>query len=50
MADKKASVKDIKDFFGMTLGDMKKEWTGGHLTEKDKAELSQGIGDGSLTY
>lgn len=48
MAD--ATLKEIKDFFGMTLPEMKKEWTGGKLTDKDKKELAEGIGNGTFTY
>ena len=50
MADTKATIKDVKEYFGMSLPEMKKEWMQGGLTDKDKAELMQGIGDGTLTY
>jgi hypothetical protein len=45
-----ANVKEIKDFFGMTLPEMKKEWINGGLTDADKEQLAKGIGDGSFTY
>lgn len=55
------AVKQIKEFFGMNLTEMKREWIGKDgnwtetdpakiLTDKDKADLSDGIQNGSLTY
>jgi hypothetical protein len=54
-AAKPAGVKEIKEFFGtderpMGLAEMKAEWVKGGLTDQDRAEIAQGIGDGSLTY
>jgi hypothetical protein len=46
----KASVKDVKDYFGMDLTTFKKEWMQGGLSDQDKNDLMQGLGDGSLTY
>jgi hypothetical protein len=43
-----ATVVDVMRFFGMQTATFKKQW--GELTDKDKADLKQGIGDGSLTY
>ena len=43
-----ASIKEVKEFFGMTLPEMKAEWI--PLPEKDKKEIMEGIGNGSLTY
>jgi hypothetical protein len=54
-------VKLIKEFFGMTLLEMKREWIGKDgnwvetdprkiLTDKDRADLAAGLEDGSLTY
>lgn len=34
-----SQVKIVKDFFGMSLTEMKKEWTNGGLTPEDKAEI-----------
>jgi hypothetical protein len=48
MAD--ATVKTVKEFFGMSLGEMKEEWVKGGLTDLDKAEILGGLTDGSLTY
>jgi hypothetical protein len=45
------SIKAVADFFrlpGETLADFSKQWK--QLTETDKAQLRQGIADGSLTY
>lgn len=46
----KATVKDVKEFFGMTLTEMKNEWVKGGLTAEDKEQIMVGIGNGSLTY
>jgi hypothetical protein len=51
-------VKLVKEFFGMSLPEMKSEWIQRDLaeidpkklTDKDKEELASGIGNGSLTY
>lgn len=49
MADEKRTpVKNIREFFGMNLADMKREWMGKEegypqLTEQDKAELTSGL-------
>ena len=41
----------IKEYFGMTLPEARAELTGPDgLTKQDKADLAQGIRDGSLTY
>lgn len=52
----KATVKDIKEFFAMGMAEFKTEWIGTDrpvhlkLTDKDKADIAEGIGNGSLTY
>lgn len=49
-----ATIKDVSDYFKTgdpdrdKLGNFKNEWTA--LTDKDKAEIKQGLGDGTLTY
>lgn len=49
MADvKQAGMKDVREFFGMSLPEMKAEWVS--LPEKDKAEILAGLSNGSLTY
>lgn len=48
MTPETVSIKDIRDFFGMTAKDMIKEWKG--LSEESKAQIRQGLADGSLTY
>lgn len=61
MEPRKATVKEVRDFFHspdrpMALPEMKEEWIGKDarpekkLTEKDKEDIMNGIGDGSLTY
>lgn len=42
------TVVDVMRYFGMQTATFKREW--GNLTDRDKADLKQGIGDGSLTY
>lgn len=46
--DDKPNLRLIKEFFGMTLPEMKREWV--PLPEADKAQIWQGIKDGTLTY
>lgn len=43
-------LKLIREYFGMTLPDMKKEWSNGGLTAVDKAQLIAGIESGTETY
>lgn len=43
-----ATLKEIMAFFGMAPSEMTKEWKS--LTDKDKEQIKNGIGDGSLTY
>lgn len=51
-------IKVVKEFFGMNLAQMKDEWiqkdlpadSPKRLTEMDKAQLIEGIANGSLTY
>lgn len=43
-----ATLKDVRDYFGLDGKQMVAEWR--KLSEKDKADLRQGIGDGTLTY
>lgn len=45
-----ATLKEVREFFGMSLQDFRKEWTQGGLTADDKAAIRAGIGDGTLTY
>lgn len=45
------SIKDVMEYFGKGDGGLKgfqAEWKA--LTDKDKEQLKQGIGDGTLTY
>lgn len=41
-------LKTVREFFGMSMQEMKAEWV--PLSDKDKAELTQGLTDGTLTY
>lgn len=38
----------IREFFEMEMAEFKREWTA--LTPEDKAQLKQGMEDGTLTY
>lgn len=43
-----AATKLVKEFFGMTLAEMKAEWI--PLPQKDKEDITKGLRDGTLTY
>ena len=45
-----ATLKDVREFFGMTVGQFRDEWTKQGLTEQDKREIREGIGNGTMTY
>lgn len=45
-----ATLKQVREFFGMDLKTFREEWTQGGLTDADKAAIRQGIGDGTLNY
>ncbi len=45
-----ATLKDVREFFGMTVGQFRDEWTKQGLTETDKAQIRQGLADGTMTY
>lgn len=43
-------LKLVRDYFGMTLQEMKKEWSNGGLTAEEKQDIVHGIMDGTETY
>ena len=43
-----ATTKDVKNFFGMSLQEMKDEWL--TLPQKDREDILKGLGDGTLNY
>ena len=45
-----ATLKDVREFFGMTVGQFRDEWTKQRLTDQDKQEIREGIGNGTMTY
>lgn len=48
-ASRPATVKEVKDFFGeKSISKFTTEWKA--LTEQDRADLKNGIGNGTLTY
>ncbi|MFD4574270.1 hypothetical protein ACFWNK_19910 [Streptomyces sp. NPDC058417] len=50
MSDVKAPspLKLVREFFGLNLAEMKKEWT--TLPQADKDSIISGLRDGTLTY
>jgi hypothetical protein len=43
-----ATVKDVMAFFGMSAKEFMVEWK--LCSDKDKSDLKDGIGNGTLTY
>lgn len=43
-----ATLKEIREFFGMDMPTFKREWL--KLTAQDKAQIKAGLTDGTLTY
>jgi hypothetical protein len=43
-------LKLVRDYFGMTLQEMKAEWSQGGLTAAEKDAIVKGITDGTETY
>lgn len=41
-------MKAVMDFFGMSVPEFRREWA--KMTDADKAQLKEGIANGSLTY
>lgn len=44
----KGILNQVREFFGMTMPEMNKEWRA--LSDEDKAQIKAGIEDGTLTY
>jgi hypothetical protein len=42
------SLKDIREYFGMTAKELMAEWP--KLSDEDKVQLRTGIADGTHTY
>jgi hypothetical protein len=45
-----ATLKEVREFFGMSLPEFRAEWTQGGLTADDKAQIRAGLADGTLSY
>lgn len=45
-----ASLKIVREFFGMNVGTFRDEWTKQGLTDDDKREIRKGLADGTMTY
>jgi hypothetical protein len=47
-----ATIKAIKEFFGLRPGDTLKSFTAewASLSDQDKEQIREGIGNGTLTY
>jgi hypothetical protein len=43
-----ATAKNVKEFFGMNLAEMKAEWM--TLGQDDRNDILRGLSDGSLNY
>ncbi len=43
-----AKLTEIMKFFGMTASTFQRQWS--KLTDTDKAQIRQGIGNGTMTY
>lgn len=43
-----ATLKEIREFFGMDVKTFRQEWTA--LSDKDKKEIREGMSNGSMTY
>lgn len=43
-----ATTKDVKNFFGMSLQEMKDEWL--KLPQEDRQDILKGLSDGTLNY
>jgi hypothetical protein len=43
-----AKLTEIMKFFGLTAAKFQREWS--KLTDTDKAQIRQGIGNGTMTY
>ena len=43
-----ATLKAIREFFGMNMAEFRKEWTA--LDSESKTQIRQGLSDGTLTY
>lgn len=46
MAD--VTLKEIREFFGMSMPEFRAEWTA--LSSEAKAQIKAGLSDGSLNY
>lgn len=45
-----ASLVDVKKFFNLSATEMTNEWTKGGLTAEDKAQIRDGIFNGTYNY
>jgi hypothetical protein len=43
-----ATLKEVRDYFGISGKDMIAQWR--HLTDEDKRQLREGLGNGTQTY
>lgn len=43
-----ATLKEIREYFGMDMPTFKREWL--KLTAQDKAQIKAGLTDGTLSY
>jgi hypothetical protein len=50
MENEMATLKVVREYFGMSVTEFRKEWTAEGLTESDKVEIRTGLANGTLTY
>jgi hypothetical protein len=43
-----ATLKDVREYFGMTMQEFSKEWR--ELPAEDKVHIKSGLTDGTLNY
>jgi hypothetical protein len=48
MAETTATLKEVREYFGLTMPEFRKQWT--ELDSESKTQLRDGIGNGTLTY
>lgn len=45
-----ATLKVVREFFGMNVTQFREEWTKQGLTDADKVQIREGLYNGSMSY
>ena len=45
-----ATLKVVREFFGMNVGQFREEWTKQGLTDAEKTQIRKGLADGTMSY